>query len=68
MHAIKAIYDGGNFKPTEPIPIEGNYDVIITFIEPIKEADTPDLPYKRGCMKGKMWLAEDFDAPLEVKV
>ena len=22
-------------------------------------------PFKRGCMKGKMWMAEDFDAPIE---
>ena len=22
-------------------------------------------PFGRGCMKGKMWMAEDFDAPLE---
>ena len=24
-----------------------------------------DLPYKRGCMKGKMWMSDDFDEPLE---
>lgn len=23
------------------------------------------LPYSRGCMKGKMWMADDFDTPLE---
>jgi DNA-damage-inducible protein J len=23
------------------------------------------LPFGRGCMKGKMYIAEDFDAPLE---
>ena len=23
------------------------------------------LPYSRGCMKGKMWMADDFDDPLE---
>jgi len=23
------------------------------------------LPFGRGCMKGKMWMADDFDAPLE---
>jgi DNA-damage-inducible protein J len=22
-------------------------------------------PHSRGCMKGKMWVADDFDAPLE---
>jgi len=24
-----------------------------------------ELPYGRGCMKGKMWIAEDFNAPLD---
>jgi len=23
------------------------------------------LPFGRGCMKGKIWMAEDFDAPLD---
>jgi len=27
--------------------------------------DKFDLPYKRGCMKGKMWMADDFDEPPE---
>jgi len=25
----------------------------------------PKLPFSRGCMKGKMWMADDFDAPPE---
>ena len=74
MYAIKAIYDGVNFRPTQPIPVKENYEVVITFIEPIKKdtvkvplenEDIFVLPYKRGCMKGKMWMADDFDAPLE---
>jgi len=32
---------------------------------PVKSENKSDLPYKRGCMKGKMWMADDFDAPLE---
>ena len=24
-----------------------------------------ELAYGRGCMKGKMWMAEDFNAPLD---
>jgi predicted DNA-binding antitoxin AbrB/MazE fold protein len=35
MHAIKAIYDGKGFKPKEPIPVNGEYEVIITFTAPI---------------------------------
>jgi len=25
----------------------------------------PPFEYGRGCMKGKMWMADDFDAPLD---
>ena len=35
MQAIKAIYDGFAFTPTQPVPVQGHYDVVITFIEPI---------------------------------
>ena len=36
MHTIKAVYDGTSFKPKEPIPVYEEYEVIITFITPIK--------------------------------
>ena len=39
MHSINAIYDGVNFKPTQPIPIEGNYKVLITFLEPMEKKE-----------------------------
>ena len=35
MQAIKAVYDGVGFTPKQPIPVQGHYDVVITFIEPI---------------------------------
>ena len=35
MQAIKAIYDGISFKPKQPIPVQGHYEVVITFVEPI---------------------------------
>lgn len=37
MHTIRAIYDGTSFKPMQPIPVKENYEVFITFVEPIKE-------------------------------
>ena len=37
MQAIKAIYDGTTFKPTQPIPVKEQYEVVITFIEPLKK-------------------------------
>ena len=36
METIKAIYDGKNFLPIEPVPVEGNYEVTITFNKPMK--------------------------------
>jgi len=65
MYAIKALYDGVNFKPMQPIAIKEQYEVIITFVEPVKKANASNLPFQRGCMKDKMWLADDFNAPLE---
>lgn len=35
MQAIKAIYDGAQFKPKQPIPVSGQYEVVITFLEQI---------------------------------
>jgi len=35
MYAIKAIYDGTNFKPMQPIPVKEDYEVVITFTEPL---------------------------------
>ena len=35
MQAIKAIFDGVNFKPKQAIPVSGQYEVVITFIEQI---------------------------------
>ena len=39
MHTIKAVYDGASFKPKEPIPVCEEYEVIITFINPIKSSE-----------------------------
>ena len=39
MNAIKAIYDGESFKPMQPIPVNEDYEVIITFVRPIKKDD-----------------------------
>jgi len=35
MQAIKAVYDGVNFKPMQAIPVSGQYEVVITFVEQI---------------------------------
>jgi len=38
MEAINAIYDGYTFKPLGPIPVQGQYEVVITFTKPIGKA------------------------------
>ena len=40
MQSINAIFDGNYFKPIEPIPVEGKYEVIITFTKPIDANET----------------------------
>ena len=40
MQTINAIFDGNYFKPMEPIPVEGKYEVIITFTKPIETKET----------------------------
>ena len=37
MYAVRAIYDGVNFKPKQPIAVKGEYEVIITFVEPVNK-------------------------------
>jgi len=72
MQAIKAIYDGVNFMPKQPIPVKGKYEVVITFVEPINEETTninhpAKLPCStaKGLWKGKVWMSDDFNEPLE---
>jgi len=79
MYAVKAIYDGVNFTPTQPIAIKEQYEVIITFVEPIKheikmKKNTQYLvepdPSKSGAVALGLWngqvkIPDDFNEPLE---
>ena len=72
MNSIKAIFDGKSFIPLQPIPVEEEYEVIITFIEHAKKttdsksADmrmSTKLPRStiKGLLKGKVWMSDDTD-------
>jgi hypothetical protein len=64
MQAINAIFDGVDFKPTQPIPVDESYKVVITFLEPMnKVAFRP--PFEYECMKDKIRISDDFKEPLE---
>ena len=39
MYAVRAIYDGVNFTPTQPISVKGWHEVVITFLEPVAEGE-----------------------------
>ena len=72
MHAIEAIYDGFNFIPTQPVQVNENYKVIITFVEPVKNnkaytGGEKKLPRSTafGIWKDKVWMSDDFNEPLE---
>ena len=75
MYAVKAIYDGTEFKPIQPITVKGEYEVIITFIEPIKkssekktcilrEPDTTKTP-AIGEWDGMAVIPDVFNEPLD---
>ena len=67
MQAIKAVYDGFAFTPTEPIPVQGHYEVVITFIEPIVGTtnDKPNHALRIGFLKDKVPpLPDSFFDPL----
>ena len=67
MQAIRAVYDGITFTPKQPIPVKGNYEVVITFLEPVETKENVAVrpPFEYESMSGKLWMADDFDAPLE---
>ena len=75
MYAVKAIYDGVNFKPTQPISVKGQHEVVITFLEPVDDAKAKKSRYIRepdptkstilGLWEGEVKIPDDFNEPLD---
>ena len=62
MQAIRAIYVGVGFKAKQPIPVEGHYEVVITFLEPSeKERSTKHDPKNIFDLSELNLLADDYD-------
>jgi len=58
MQAIKAVFDGVNFKPKQAIPVSGQYEVVITFVEQI--STNPDTEKQEQINRDiKFW--KEFD-------
>ena len=60
MYAVKAIYEGNNFKFEEPLTIKEDYEVVITFTNPIKKSQENILKYFNT------WDKEDVDCIAEI--
>ena len=60
MFAVKAIFDGNNFKFEEPLPVKENYEVVITFTNPIKRNQNDILQYFN------IWDKDDVDCIFEI--
>jgi len=72
MYAVKGIYQDETFKPMQPIPVNEDYEVIITFVQPVVKIEPDDAKPKKhrrsefiGKWKGQIWMSDDFDEPLE---
>ena len=74
MQSIKAKYDGKNIIFLQPPHVNEEYDVIVTFVEPVKKSETTEVKIESGKLprssayglwKGKIKMAPDFDEPLE---
>jgi hypothetical protein len=63
MQTISAIFDGNYFKPLEPIPVEGKYEVLITFTKPI---DTKSTKRQRRLKYFGSWDGEDVKTINEI--
>ena len=63
MQAINAIFDGNLFKPLEPIPVAGKYEVVITFTKPI---DAKEVRRKRIMEHFGTWDDEDVKTIEEI--
>jgi len=67
MHVFSAYYEDGNIIPIGNPVIPNKRKLIITVLDEDIHSSTPTTrpPFPIGCMSGKVWMADDFNAPLE---
>ena len=63
LTTVEGIYENGQIIWSEPPPATKRAKVLVTFTEEIRE-DAPKLR-QFGTMKGEIWMAEDFNEPLD---
>ncbi|WP_149240027.1 DUF2281 domain-containing protein [Dyadobacter sp. 32] len=62
LTTVKGVFEDGRITLSENPSITKKMEVIVTFIDEI-----PATPNKRraGILSGKIWMSDDFDAPLD---
>lgn len=75
MSTIEAVFEGGVFRPTAPVSLPEGSRVTVVVVPRAADVAPPDdveaateRPRRNpmfGALKGKMWIAPDFDEPLE---
>jgi hypothetical protein len=60
MYAVRGVYDGKNIQPKESVPVDGEYEVVITFTEPLKKTKSNILDFFG------IWDKEDVDCIAEI--
>lgn len=62
LTAIKGIYENGRIVLDEIPPVQERTEVVVTFLENKQETKRNR---RGGSMAGEVWMANDFNAPLE---
>ncbi|MDR2589484.1 MAG: DUF2281 domain-containing protein [Oscillospiraceae bacterium] len=69
MQAYTAYYENGRIIPIGNPAIPERRKLVITvldeYVDPQVNASKMSRQSVFGCMNGKVWMSDDFDAPLE---
>ena len=65
MQACEAYYQNGRVIPVGNPQIPEGCRLIITFLDETAMPSKTSRESFFGCMKGKIWMSDDFDEPLE---
>jgi hypothetical protein len=63
--SVKGTFEEGHITFSEPPPEEGKQEVIVTFLGTSKDENSEPKFRKGGTWKGKIWMAPDFNEPLD---
>lgn len=65
LRTIEGVYDNGVVKFDETPPALKRVKVLVTFLEEASSSKSPKRERRAGGLAGQIWMAEDFNEPLE---